>query len=238
MRESQAGGPPWELERLLELVERGEIDITDIPLAEAIGESWAGVQGRPEPDALAQFVLVAARLLERKAKALLPRPEAPPSPPDPAPRGEPSQSPEEYQLFREVAQLLRAWEQGRRAYHRPSLRRTLPLSSSLRGVTLNDLLRLVQEALAERPGEREPLSLEEETVHIEEKMEEVTQALRRHRGQLSFRGLLAACRTRREVIVLFLAVLELIKQGLLWAEQEAPFGEILLVEATPESVAP
>jgi chromatin segregation and condensation protein Rec8/ScpA/Scc1 (kleisin family) len=48
---------------------------------------------------------------------------------------------------------------------------------------------------------------------------------------MPFRELLATCTTRREVIVLFLALLELIKRGEAWAEQEAPFAEIVIVPA-------
>jgi segregation and condensation protein A len=49
------------------------------------------------------------------------------------------------------------------------------------------------------------------------------------RGRLSFLGLVSACRTRLEVIVSFLAVLELIKAQRIVAEQERRFGDITLL---------
>jgi segregation and condensation protein A len=58
--------------------------------------------------------------------------------------------------------------------------------------------------------------------------------LERKHGRLGFRPLLAACQTRTEIVVLFLAVLELIKSGRLWAEQDQPFGDIVLVEGVAD----
>ena len=43
--------------------------------------------------------------------------------------------------------------------------------------------------------------------------------------------MLAKCETRTEIVVLFMALLEMIKGGGLWAEQDQPFGDIVLVEA-------
>jgi segregation and condensation protein A len=63
-------------------------------------------------------------------------------------------------------------------------------------------------------------------------METVMVAVDRGRGRASFRALVEACTSRTEVIVVFLAVLELMKAGRVSAEQEESFGDIALV-ATP-----
>jgi len=60
---------------------------------------------------------------------------------------------------------------------------------------------------------------------------EIGAALEQKRGRLRFRPLLAKCETRTEIVVLFMALLEMIKSGHLWAEQERAFGDIVLVEA-------
>jgi len=65
-------------------------------------------------------------------------------------------------------------------------------------------------------------------VSVREKVEEILAALV-ERGQLSFRRLVSACRSRLEVVVSFLAVLELIKSNRLRAEQSELFGDIRLV---------
>ena len=63
---------------------------------------------------------------------------------------------------------------------------------------------------------------------VEEKVAELSQALQRQQ-RVSFRKFISACRSRVEVIVAFMAVLELIKDLRLWAEQDALFGDISLV---------
>src|SRR3989304_2250678 len=68
----------------------------------------------------------------------------------------------------------------------------------------------------------------------DEKIGELSLALERTGGRLAFRKLLAACETRTEIVVLFLAVLEMIKGGRLWAEQDRPFGDITLAASRPE----
>ncbi len=227
------------LEGLLEAAEQGRLDISSIPLAEVARQVWRRAEegGSLDPEALVAFIAGLARLMELKAAALLPRPVQPATPEAErgvAQEGELASALERLEPFREAAGLLRAWEEARRrAYTRSAPPKGVPLPSGLRGVTLDDLARLVQEVLAQRPPEPIPLRFEEDIPRIEAKMDEVVWAVRAARGPLSFRRLLEECRTRREVVALFLAVLELIKQGLLWAEQERPFGEIVLVEAGP-----
>ena len=69
---------------------------------------------------------------------------------------------------------------------------------------------------------------------MDEKIGELSLALERSKGRLAFRPLLATCETRTEIVVLFLAVLEMIKSDRLWAEQDRPFGDITLVETAAE----
>ena len=62
------------------------------------------------------------------------------------------------------------------------------------------------------------------------KAEDISSTLKRGGGRVAFRSILAKCSSRTEIVVLFLAVLEMIKKGSLWAEQAGTFGEIELVE--------
>ena len=66
-------------------------------------------------------------------------------------------------------------------------------------------------------------------------MVEVQQSLSQNQGRQRLKPLLAECRTRTEIVVLFLAILEMIKGGGLWAEQETPFGDIELIETAVET---
>jgi len=125
-------------------------------------------------------------------------------------------------------------EEGRRTYGRIAPGKGVPLPPGLEGVTLDTLLSAVKEALARKPPEPEDAVLHVEPVTVNEKIDEISAALKRT-GRLRFRPLLAKCETRTEIVVLFMALLEMIKGGGLWAEQDQPFGDIVLVEtaATP-----
>jgi hypothetical protein len=142
----------------------------------------------------------------------------------------------DHKRFKDAVDLFRQLEEeGRRTFARMGPVRNVPLPPGLEGVTLDTLLSAVKQALADTPPES---AEEEETViHIEpvtvnEKMAEVKAKLAGG-AKLRFRPLLAECKTRTEIVVLFLAILEMIKGGELWAEQDTPFGDIELVESEP-----
>ena len=228
------------LHLLLDLIERQQLDITTLSLVQITDQYWQHLESAPqiEPDTLADFIVVGSKLLYLKSCALLPS-ASPPSadlrPEAEEVAGQLTQMLEEYKRFKDAADLFRQLEeQGRHTYARLAPAKGVPLPPGLQGVTLDTLLETVKEALARKPEETEVGVLHIEPVSVDEKLRDITAALTRRRGRLRFRPLLAACQTRTEIVVLFLAVLELIKVGRLWAEQERPFGEITLVEAAAE----
>ncbi len=240
MLQIKVDGFDGPLDLLLDLIERDQLDITALSLIQVTDQYWQHVEltRNLEPDALAEFIVIGSKLLYLKSCALLPSA----SPPRAELRleaeevaGQLTQMLEEYKQFREAADLFRELEEkGRRTYPRLSPGKGVPLPPGLQGVTVENLMQAVQEALARKPPEPEEGVLEIEPVSVDEKIEEITGALLRRRGRLRFGPLLSACQTRTEIVVLFLAVLELIKAGRLWAEQDRPFGEIVLVEAAAE----
>ena len=225
------------IDLLLDLIDRQELSITTLSLAEVADQYWREIHadGNIEADTLAEFIAVGSKLLYVKSCALLPTAQ----PPSADLReqieeaaGELTELLEEHKLFKEAVDLFRQLEdEGRRTYSRATPVKGVPLPPGLEGVTLDTLLSAVKEALARRPPEPEEAVLHIEPVTVNEKMEEISGALDRRKGRLQFRPLLVACQTRTEIVVLFLAVLELIKAGRLWAEQRRPFGDITLVEA-------
>jgi segregation and condensation protein A len=94
----------------------------------------------------------------------------------------------------------------------------------------------VQDVLARRPEEEPEEIIERRIVTIEEKVAELHGQLERAQ-RLSFRGWISSCQSRIEVIVAFLAVLEVIKAMRLRAEQDAAFGDIVLVAIEPPKEA-
>jgi segregation and condensation protein A len=225
------------LDLLLYLIEREELDITAVSLAQVTDQYLSFLHSGEQIDAaaLAEFIAVGARLLYLKSRALLPRP----------PSDEEGledfgddlvQRLREYRRFKEAAAGLRAIEeQGLRAYPRLAPPPALPLPTGLDGVTLDLLASIVREVLERKPEEPPEVVVPRQIVTVEEKISELSTALREH-GRLSFRAFISESRSRIEVIVAFLAVLELIKALTLRAEQNAIFGDISLVPLEPSEV--
>lgn len=240
MLELKVDGFSGPLDLLLDLIEREQLDITTLSLVQVADQYWQHVECQEglEPDALAEFIFIGSKLLYIKSCALLPS-AAPPKEDLRREEGEVAaefgRMVEEYKRFRDAAEILSELEEkGQRTYTRLGPGKDVPLPPGLQGVTLDTLLEAVREALVRQPAEPEQAILEIEPVTVDEKIGELFLALERAGGRLAFRPLLAACHTRTEIVVLFLAVLEMIKAGRLWAEQRRPFGEITLVEAAPE----
>jgi segregation and condensation protein A len=218
------------LDLLLQLIEKRELDITKVSLAQVTDQylEYISQLRELEAAALADFLVIAARLLLIKSQMLLPQPP-------------PIEEEEEdigdelvrqliaYKKFKEAAQELRQREEmGLRAYVRvappPRLERTLDME----GLTLDDLLEAVQQALAITPL-APPVSnvVTPIAITIGDKINQIEAALRR-RGRVSFNRLLARATSRVEIIVAFLAVLELIKRQQVHVQQERAFGEIII----------
>jgi len=221
------------LDLLLDLIEREELDITAVSLAQVTDQYWVHLRSAEglDAEALAEFIVLGARLLYIKSRALLPELRPREREEEKKGAGEAlAQMLVEYKRFREAAGAFRDLEErGRRAYPRlapPSGDFVLP--PGLKGVTLEGLLNIFQEALSRQPAEPEEGTIEREAVTVEEKMAAVMTAVAGGSGRVSFRSVVEACSSRMEVIVVFLAVLELIKAGELVARQRSRFRDIML----------
>ncbi len=110
------------LDLLLRLIEREELDITTIALAQVADTYLAQVRALdvPDPAALSAFLVIAAKLLLIKSRALLPRPAAAKGADESIDEGvELARQLREYQRFKQAAALLRSWEeQGHHSYAR------------------------------------------------------------------------------------------------------------------------
>jgi segregation and condensation protein A len=251
MVEIKVEGFSGPVDTLLELIDNQQLDICALSLAEVTDQYWREIETREmDADTLSEFINIGSRLLYIKSCALLPGARQPAA----DLRGEIEMASEElaallqdHKRFKDAVDLFRQLEEeGRHTFARTAPLRNVPLPAGLEGVTLNSLLDAVKEALANAPpekatnGKNGKNGIDESVLHIEpvtvtEKIAEVSKALTRGRGRLPFRPLLAACHTRTEIVVLFLAVLELIKGGSLWAEQLQAFGDIELIETAVEA---
>ncbi len=190
-------------------------------------------------DVLADFVAIGAKLLLLKSRALLPQEPGAPEEGEEEDIGEElARLLIEYRRFKEAASALREREdQGLRSYPRLGIAPDVPFSLGLERVTLRKLSRIFREALQRLPLEEEAGTIDRQRVSVRDKVEEILAALVGS-GQISFRQLVSACRSRLEVVVSFLAVLELMKSSRLRAEQSELFGDIRLVALEEASTGP
>jgi len=219
------------LDLLLHLIEKDELDITTVSLVQVADQYLAQLHSWDQInlDALSEFVSIGAKLIYLKSRALLPRPPTEEERAEEEAVGrELTEMLREYKRFKDVALALRSIEdEGLRAYRRTAPPPDVPLPSGLDRVTLDRLMELFRDALSRHP--EEPVAaIPREVVSVKEKVREIESALR-ETGQVSFRKLVLACASRIEIIVSFLAILELIKAGRVWGQQEELFGDISLV---------
>lgn len=222
------------LDLLLKLIEREELDITAVALAQVADQYLAHVRAleAPDPGALSSFLVMAARLLLIKSRALLPRPPAAPGPDDPPDEAaDLARQLREYQRYKQAAALLRTWEaSGRRSYVRvaaPALP-ALPPPDRL-DVTLAEMIaaveRRMQLLLPLEPAEQ-PLPAPK-LITVAEMAARIRDRLIAQEW-LSFEDLLSLAARRVEVIVALWSVLELLKRRAIVVEQATIFGPIMI----------
>lgn len=232
------------LDLLLHLIEQEELDISEVSLV-AVTDQYLQSLGQLEeiqPGALADFLVVASRLLYIKSARLLPKLAVNVEEDEEESSDSLIRHLLEYRQFKRIAGGLRTREElGMRAFGRtPSvmdfgLRDTKPVD--LGDLELGSLQAALRKALQRMPVDPEPPKVHPYPVTVAEQIEIVRAAFARmpelgsdapSSVSLRFSELLDGKVSRIEVLVTFLAVLELIKQHELHAVQEATFGEILL----------
>lgn len=222
------------LDLLLKLIEREELDITAVALAQVADQYLAHVRGldAPAPGALSSFLVMAARLLVIKSRALLPRPPAAPGPDDPPDEAaELARQLRDYQRYKQAAELLRAWEaSGRRSYLRVAAPAApaQPKPDRL-DVTLNEMIAAVQrrmQLLLPLEPPEVPLPAPK-IITVAEMAGRISERLAAQQW-VSFEDLLSLVVRRVEVIVALWSVLELLKRRAIVVEQDDIFGPIMI----------
>ena len=231
------------LDLLLHLNERDDLDITAVSLVAVTDQYLTAIRTNEgfEPGALAEFVAVGAKLISLKSKALLPRPpreEGGDFDDDDVGR-ELVELLQEYKRFAQVASLLEErQETGLRIYTRLAPPPPVPEGAGLQNVTVERLRAIMIEVLSQKPASpRAPVVIQRDTVMtLSDRVMDFRERLRR-RGKFSFRRAIMECRTRVEVIVSFLAILELLKAGIADARQSDQWGDIEVVAAESSVLA-
>ena len=221
------------LDLLLHLVRSQEMDILDLPIVEIARQYNEYLERMRQLDLeiASEYLVMAATLAYIKSRLLLPPEEEEEGEPAEDPRAELSRQLLEYERYRKAVEELAALESGRDlVFARPG-----PPPPELAGevtlrADLDDLVRAFRRVLARlEEGDRVDV-IRRDDYPVKDMMERLLGRLRPG-GALSFRELLEECRTRLERIVLFLALLELIRLGAVAAWQPGPRADIRL-EAT------
>ena len=217
------------LDLLLELIERAELDITKIALAQVTDQYLEHLQrlSRYDLEDLSSFLVIAARLLQIKSEALLPRPpEREPGEEDPGDAL--ARQLVAYKKYKQIAVLLSEREEsGLRTFQRQAPAPVPDPQPDVSGVDPLDLKQALEEIASQ---DRSPsTSLEAvvtgPVVRIRDRIQRIVDSLR-DLQEVSFRSVVHDVRTRLEIVVSFLAVLELVKQGQVEVDQDELFGEI------------
>ena len=218
------------LDLLLQLIEREQLDITKVALASVTDQYLEYLEQLPQRPLgeLVEFLVIAAKLLQIKSEALLP---SPPS------REEGEEDPGDalarqlllYRQFKQAAGQLESREQaGLRTYLRTSIQPALTPQLDLAGLGAGALMEAMLEALTAM-GDSSSLEegAEPPKIAIREKIEAVLAALA-ERDVVTFQAILSGAASRLDIVVSFLAVLQLIKSNRVIARQERLFADISL----------
>ena len=238
------------LDLLLHLIDKNKMDIYDIQIS-TITEQYMEYLSRmgKEAETMSEFLVMAATLLDIKARMLLPKETEEESEED-DPRAELVQQLLEYKLYKYMSFELKDLEihASRSLFRKPDIpeevinyQAPVDLDHFLQGVDITKLKRVFDDVLrrsnekrneeAIRYGKigREPVSLPEKLEHI--------RAYAKHHKKFSFRKLFEEAATRETVIVTFLAVLEMMKTGQVVAVQESEDDIMLYTpDAAPEMI--
>jgi segregation and condensation protein A len=216
------------LDLLLQLIERSELDITRLALAQVTDqylEHLRHLQDRAVEEVSA-FLVIAAKLLQIKSEALLPTPPI---------RQAGEEDPGEalalqliaYKRYRQIADLLGQRETaGLHTYLRLAPPPKVEGTVDLTGIGLPDLVAAARSVFALVNGKPSLSSVVAPIrITIREKISLITRSLR-EKSHSTFRALLKEGHTRIDIVVTFLAMLELVKRRLVRIRQDSLFGEI------------
>ncbi len=221
------------LDLLLDLIERRKLEITEVSLAEVADQFLEHLKKTEDIELaqLADFLSVASKLILIKSKALLPMLELTEEEEDDI--EELKQRLEEYKKFKEAARKLGLLDKEKKLfYSRQSYSGMITTFLPPQNISVGDLKTVFQNVLNKIPkvGELTQESFKE-IISLKDRIKFLRHSLMK-RAELSFGDMTSKSNSRVEVIVTFLAMLEMMKQKVIIVEQVKIFGEIKLRRIT------
>src|SRR5467141_3773782 len=215
------------LDLLLHLIRQEQVNIDDIPVARIADEYLRYLQLMQELDiaVAGDFLVMAATLIELKTKMLLPRdPFAEAEAEEDDPRRDLVDQLLEYQKYKAAAEMLWSRATVERAIFRRAELETDKNNPEV-AVGVFDLLRVFNEILA-RHKEEVLMEIQREEISMTEMLERLRNMVM-SAGELNLRTFFERARSRRELVLAFLSVLELVRTTEIRLFQEQTFGDIV-----------
>ncbi len=233
------------LDLLLYLIEKNKIDIYDIPIVVITEQYLEYIRNmqRQDMNVMSEFLVMAATLLDIKCRMLLPK-EVNEEGEEEDPRAELVQKLLEYKMYKYMAYELRdrQVDAAKTWYKKPMLPKEvadykppIDYDALVGNVDLAKLNEIFKAVMHRREDRIDPIRsqfgrIEKDEINLEEKQSYIEEYVKNHR-QFSFRRLLERQGSKMEVIVTFMAVLEMMKQGVISIQQQEAFGDIIITSS-------
>ena len=236
---NQFGGP---LDLLLHLIDKNKFNIFDIPIVE-ITEQYLDYLNRMQEenlDVMSEFLVMAATLISIKAKMLLPREEKEEEEEE-DPRAELVRRLLEYKMYKYASLELKDMNlDAEKNYYKPATipkevleyKEEIDPAEVIGDVTLAKLNEIFTQVMKRTVDRVDPVrskfgTIEKDEVRIEDKMDDIRASIRGLKG-INFKTLLEIQATKINIIVTFMAILELMKVGDITIRQDELFGDIII----------
>jgi segregation and condensation protein A len=223
------------LELLLDLIQKAELDISKLALAEVTDQFLAYVREHEEadPEYISEFVVIASKLVQIKSEAILPHP--PVHAPEEEDPGE--ELARQLLIYREIKNTTK-WLQTRmdsdlRTHLHVPQQYPVNVQFDLSGIEITDLILALENLVSQDQNQADFDAMAIPKLTLRKKVIDIVHFLRLQ-PNARFSDLLGEVPSRINTIVVFLAILELVKQHYIQIRQDSIFSEIQ-IEADLES---
>lgn len=229
------------LDLLLHLLDKNKVNIYDIPIVEITKQYMEYIREmqRQDLNVMSEFLVMAATLLDIKSRMLLPIDEEEGEEEDP--RAELVEQLLQYKMFKYMSLELkdRQIDAGKMLYKIPTIpdevrqyEEPVDLDALCADVNLQQLNRIFQSVIRKQVDKIDPIrsnfgQIEKEEISLDDKLVYLEAYAKQH-SKFQFRALLERQKSKTEIIVTFLAILELMKTGKIQIIQEQLFDEIYI----------
>ena len=236
------------LDLLLHLIDKNKVNIYDIPIVLITDQylEYVNAMDKQDLDVVSEFLVMAATLIDIKSKMLLPKNPTADEDENEDPRKELVERLLEYKKYKLIADELKdmSVDAEKNMYKIPTIPEEVSkyevpvdLNELLSDITISKLNTVFQQVMKKQVDKIDPIrskfgKIEKEEVNLEDKIDFLMEYVNNHE-EFSFKDLLESQNSKMQIVVMFLAILEMIKIGRITVVQEEIFDDIIIRRATP-----